>query len=44
MSSVASHPSLKDALQCHREQTRTQMDRLEQVLRNNGSSPYMHTD
>jgi ferritin-like metal-binding protein YciE len=44
MSSVASHPSLKDALQRHREQTRTQMDRLEQVLRNHGSSPYIHTD
>jgi ferritin-like metal-binding protein YciE len=44
MSDVASHPSLKEALQHHREQTRTQMDRLEQVLRNHGSSPSVHTD
>ncbi len=44
MSGAASHPSLKEALQRHREETRTQMDRLEQLLRNHGSSPYVHTD
>lgn len=30
MHGVASHPSLKEALQRHREQARAQMDRLEQ--------------
>jgi ferritin-like metal-binding protein YciE len=40
----ASHPSLKEALLRHREQTRTQMDRLESMLRNRGSSAYVHTD
>jgi ferritin-like metal-binding protein YciE len=41
---AASHPSLKEALLRHREQTRTQMDRLESMLRNQGSSAYVHTD
>ncbi len=44
MSGVASHGILKDALQRHREQTRMRMDRFEQVLRNHGLSPYVHTD
>jgi hypothetical protein len=44
MSRIASHPSLKDALLHHHEQTRTQMERLESMLRNHGSSTYVHTD
>ena len=44
MSRVASHPSLKDTLLHHQEQTRTQMERLESMLRNHGSSAYVHTD
>ena len=42
ISGAASHSSLKEALQRHREQTRAQMDRLEQMLRKHGSSPYVH--
>ena len=44
MSRVASHPSLKDALLGHHEQTRAQIERLESILRNHGSSAYVHTD
>lgn len=44
MSKVAAHPSVKEALQHHREQTRIQMERLETMLRNHGSSAYVHTD
>lgn len=44
MSRIASHPSLKNALLHHHEQTRTQMERLESMLRKHGSSAYVHTD
>lgn len=44
MSRIASHPSLKEALLHHHEQTRTQMERLESMLHNHGSSAYVHTD
>src|SRR5690242_21721427 len=44
MSRVASHPSLREALLHHHDQTRTQMERLESMLHNHGSSMYVHTD
>jgi ferritin-like metal-binding protein YciE len=44
MSRIASHPSLKDGLRYHHDQSRAQMDRLESILGNHGSSSYVHTD
>ncbi|HZZ63750.1 MAG TPA: DUF892 family protein [Roseiarcus sp.] len=44
ISGVASHPSLKDALTRHGDETRTQIERLESILRKQGASAYVHTD
>ena len=44
MSRIAAHPTLKDALRYHHDQSRTQMGRLESILSNHGSSAYVHSD
>jgi ferritin-like metal-binding protein YciE len=44
MAEVASHPSLKNALMNHREQTQVQKQRLESMLRRHGANPLAHTD
>jgi ferritin-like metal-binding protein YciE len=44
MAGVASHPSLKDALIHHRDQTQMQKERLESILQRHGANPTAHTD
>ena len=44
MAEVASHPSLKNALVHHQEQTQVQKQRLESMLRRHGADPFAHTD
>ena len=44
MAAVASHPSLKNALTHHREQTQVQKQRLESILKKHGASSRAHTD
>jgi ferritin-like metal-binding protein YciE len=44
MAEVASHPSLKDALMRHREETQVQRRRLESMLGKYGANPRAHTD
>ena len=44
MPGVASHPSLKNALTRHREQTLAQAGRLESILTKHGASAEAHTD
>src|SRR5467141_5147713 len=44
MAEVASHPSLKNALTHHREQTQVQRQRLESILQKHGANPRAHTD
>jgi ferritin-like metal-binding protein YciE len=44
MAEVASHPTLKNALLHHREETQVQKDRLESMLRKHGVNPEAHTD
>ncbi|SRR5579871_5146817 len=44
MAEAASHPSLKDALMRHREETQTQRRRLESMLQKHGANPRAHTD
>jgi ferritin-like metal-binding protein YciE len=44
MSKAASHPSLKDALTRHQQETETQIERLEAMLHTHGSSSYIHID
>ena len=40
MAEVASHPSLKNALMHHREQTQAQKQRLESILQKHGANPH----
>jgi ferritin-like metal-binding protein YciE len=44
MAEVASHPTLKDALLHHREQTEVQKERLVSLLQKHGAEPRAHTD
>jgi ferritin-like metal-binding protein YciE len=44
LAEVASHPSLKEALIHHREQTLVQGQRLDSMLQKHGASPQAHTD
>jgi ferritin-like metal-binding protein YciE len=44
MAEVASHPTLKNALLHHREETQVQKDRLESILQKHGVDPKAHTD
>jgi ferritin-like metal-binding protein YciE len=44
MAEVASHPTLKDALLHHREQTQVQKERLVSLLQKHGAEPRAHTD
>ncbi len=44
MAEAASHPSLKNALMHHREQTQAQKQRLESILQKHGANPQAHTD
>ena len=44
MAEVASHPSLKNALMHHREETQVQRQRLESILQKHGANPRAHTD
>jgi len=44
LADVASHPSLKEALTHHHEQTLVQEQRLESMLRKHGANPGAHTD
>ena len=44
MADVASHPELKQAIQSHLEETRSQRDRLEAVLRRHRAEPREHVD
>jgi ferritin-like metal-binding protein YciE len=44
MAKAASHPSLKNALTHHQEQTQAQKQRLESILQTHGANPQAHTD
>jgi ferritin-like metal-binding protein YciE len=44
MAEVANHPELKQAIQSHLEETRSQRDRLDTVLRRHGAEPREHVD
>jgi ferritin-like metal-binding protein YciE len=44
MAEVASHPTLKNALLHHRQETLVQKDRLESILQKHGVSSKAHTD
>jgi ferritin-like metal-binding protein YciE len=44
MAEVASHPSLKNTLMHHREETQVQRERLESILQKHGANPRTHTD
>jgi ferritin-like metal-binding protein YciE len=44
MAEMASHPELKQAVQRHLEETRSQRDRLDQILRRCGAEPRAHQD
>ena len=44
MAEAASHPSLKNILMYHREETQVQRDRLESILQKHGANPRAHTD
>jgi len=44
MADVASHPELKQAIQSHLEETRSQRDRLEAVLCRHRAEPREHVD
>jgi ferritin-like metal-binding protein YciE len=44
MAQMASHPSLKDALMRHREQSQVQEQRLDAMLRRHDANPAEHTD
>jgi ferritin-like metal-binding protein YciE len=44
MAEVASHPSLKNILMHHREETQVQRERLESILQKHGANPRAHTD
>src|SRR5919197_376239 len=44
MSEVASHPSVKNALMHHRQETEVQGQRLISILQKHGANPRVHTD
>jgi ferritin-like metal-binding protein YciE len=44
MADAASHPELKQAIQSHLEETRSHLDRLDEVLRRHGAEPREHVD
>jgi ferritin-like metal-binding protein YciE len=44
LAKVASHPVLKGVLLAHREETETQIDRLETILEQHDASPEEHID
>jgi hypothetical protein len=44
MAEVALHPSLKNSLMHHREETQVQRQRLESILQKHGANPQAHTD
>jgi ferritin-like metal-binding protein YciE len=44
LAEIASHPSLKEALTHHREQTLVQGQRLASMLQKHGANPRAHTD
>ena len=44
MAGTASHPALKDLLSRHREETQTQKQQLEEMLRKHGADADAHTD
>ena len=44
MADVANHSELKQAIQSHLEETRSQWDRLDEILRRHGAEPREHVD
>jgi len=44
MAAAASHPSLKNILMHHREETQVQRQRPESILQKHGANPRAHTD
>ena len=44
MAEAANHPELKQAIQSHLQETRSQRDRLDEVLRRHGAEPREHVD
>src|SRR3954462_9149256 len=44
MAGVANHSELKQAIQSHLEETRSQRDRLDEILRRHGAAPREHVD
>jgi ferritin-like metal-binding protein YciE len=44
MAEAANHPELRQAIQSHLEETRSQRDRLDEVLRRHGAEPREHVD
>jgi ferritin-like metal-binding protein YciE len=44
MAGVANHSELKQAIQSHLEKTRSQRDRLDEILRRHGAEPREHVD
>lgn len=44
MADMASHPELKQALQTHFDETRSQQSRLDEILRRHGVDPRAHVD
>jgi ferritin-like metal-binding protein YciE len=44
MADVANHSELKQAIQSHLEETRSQRDRLDEILRRHGAEPREHVD
>ena len=44
MAGVANHPELKQAIQSHLEETHSQRDRLDEILRRHGAAPREHMD
>jgi ferritin-like metal-binding protein YciE len=44
MAEAANHPELKQGIQSHLEETRSQRDRLDEVLRRHGAEPREHVD
>src|SRR3954452_790745 len=44
MAEAAGHPDLKQAIQSHLQETRSQRDRLDEILRRHGAEPREHVD
>ncbi|WP_046867227.1 ferritin-like domain-containing protein [Microvirga massiliensis] len=44
MADAASHSELKQAIQSHLQETRSQRDRLDEILRRHGAEPREHVD